>query len=101
MKKVIQNGLVRVLYSPGFGAGFLTWGAPQEAIFDPELIQLIEQQNLQGAVDYVTATYPGIYTGGVPDLSIAEIPEGARFVITEYDGAETLDLLEEMNWITA
>ena len=101
MKKVIQNGLIKVLYSPGFGAGFLTWGAPQEAIFDPELIQLIDEQNLQGAVDYVTATYPGIYAGGVSDLCIAEIPEGDRFVITEYDGSESIQILEETDWIIA
>lgn len=100
MRKVIQNGRVRVLYSPGWGSGFLTCGAPIEAIFDPELIQLIDEQNLQEAVDYVVRTY-GCYTGGVPNLCIAEIPEGTRFIITEYDGSESIDILEEMNWITA
>ena len=27
MEKVIVDGNVKVLYSPGYGAGFLTWGA--------------------------------------------------------------------------
>ena len=101
MKKVTQNGRVKVLFSPGFGAGFLTWGAPVEAIFDPELIALVESQTLQEAVDYVSATYPGIYTGGVADLRVIEIAEGARFIIDEYDGAESVSILDEIDWITA
>jgi hypothetical protein len=28
MEKVIREGHVGVLFSPGFGAGFYTWGAP-------------------------------------------------------------------------
>ena len=101
MKKVIQNGFVKVLFSPGFGAGFLTWGAPLEAIFDPELIELVEGENFQEAVDYVTKTYPDIYTGGVADLRVIEIPEGARFIIDEYDGSESVSILDEIDWITA
>ena len=34
MNKVIRDGKVAVLISYGFGAGFYTWGAPLEAIFD-------------------------------------------------------------------
>jgi len=38
MNKVIRDGKVAVLISYGFGAGFYTWGAPLEAIFDPKLV---------------------------------------------------------------
>jgi hypothetical protein len=100
MKKVIVDGNVKVLYSPGYGAGFLTWGAPVEAIFDPKLIQLVEDNNFSEAISYVEKTY-GAYTGGLEDLRVALIPEGTKFIIDEYDGYESIRLLEHINYLTA
>lgn len=101
MKKVIRDGMVGVLVSPGFGAGFSTWGYPTEAIFDPTLIELVENQKVQEAVDYCEDKWPKEYSGGVQTLRVAWVPEGSEFVIEEYDGAESLMLKEEYNWITA
>ncbi len=101
MEKVIREGKVGVLVSPHFGAGFLTWGAPIEAIFNPTLIELVEQQKVQEAIDFVESTWDGVYSGGVQDLVVAWIPEGTKFQITEYDGSESIELLDEINWITA
>ena len=100
MNKVIRDGKVGVLVSPGFGAGFLTWGAPEEAIFDPKLIELVENENYQEAVDYVEETYDA-YTGGVQDLQVVWLPEGTKFIIEEYDGSESIRTFEDLNWITA
>ena len=101
MEKVIRDGKVGVLVSPGYGAGFLTWGAPIEAIFNPTLIGLVEQQKVLEAIDFVAKTWENVYTGGVQDLKVFWIPEGTRFQITEYDGFESLEVLDEVNWITA
>ena len=101
MEKVIRDGKVGVLVSPGFGAGFYTWGYPLEAIFDPTLIELVENQKIQEAVDYCETTWEGEYSGGVQDLRVVWVPEGKEFIIEEYDGSESLMLKEEYNWITA
>ena len=101
MEKVVVDGNVKVLYSPGYGAGFLTWGAPVEAIFDPKLIQLVEDNNFSEAISYVEKTYPNTYTGGVEDLRVALIPEGSRFIIDEYDGSEGIQLLDSINYLIA
>ena len=101
MKKVIRDGKVGVLVSPGYGAGFSTWGYPTEAIFDPTLIELVENEKYQEAVDYCQTIWPDEYSGGVEDLKVVWVPEGSEFVIEEYDGAESLMLKEEYNWITA
>lgn len=101
MEKVIKDGKVGVLVSPGFGAGFLTWGAPIEAIFNPTLIGLVENKKWQEAIDFVEETWDSIYTGGVEDLEVVWISEGTKFQITEYDGSETLELLDDINWVTA
>ena len=101
MEKVIREGKVGVLVSPGFGAGFYTCGYPTEAIFDPTLIGLVENEKWQEAIDYCEKNWNDGYSGGVQDLVVAWIPEGTKFQITEYDGSESLELLDEINWITA
>lgn len=70
MNKVIKDGKVAVLISYGYGAGFHSWGAPLEAIFDPKLVELVESEDFDGANEYVRNTYPGVYTGGVGDLVV-------------------------------
>ena len=101
MEKVIREGKVGVLVSPGFGAGFSTWGYPTEAIFNPTLIELVENEKWQEAIDYCESTWSDGYSGGVQDLRVAWIPEGTKFQITEYDGSESIEFLEDIDWITA
>ena len=101
IEKVIRNGQVGVLVSPDYGAGFLTWGAPLEAIFNPTLIELVESKKLDEAIEFVETTWPGLYTGGVSSLRVVWLDEGTQFRIDEYDGAEWIEILNEVNWITA
>ncbi len=101
MNKVIKDGKVAVLISRGFGAGFYTWGAPIEAIFDPKLIELVESEDFDGANEYVENTYPGVYTGGVGDLVVVWVDEGEEFIIEEYDGNESIQFKNETQWSTA
>lgn len=101
MEKVIKDGKVAVLVSHGYGAGFYTWGAPLEAIFDPKLVDLVEQKQHNDAIEYVEKTYPDVYCGGVKNLVVYWITEGAKFIIDEYDGSESIQLMDETNWITA
>ena len=101
MEKVIKDGKVGVLISPGYGAGFSTWGAPIEAIFNPTLIELVEQQKVQEAIDFVEKTWEDVYSGGVQDLRVFWVPEGSEFIIEEYDGSESLMLKTDYNWIKA
>ncbi len=89
------------MVSPDYGAGFLTWGAPLEAIFNPTLIELVESKKLDEAIEFVETTWPGLYTGGVSSLRVVWLDEGTQFRIDEYDGAECIEILNEVNWITA
>ena len=100
MKKVVRDGKVAVLISDGWGAGFHTWGAPVEAIFDPTLVELIERQQYEDAIAYLESTYPNDVIA-VEDLVVQWIPEGAKFIIMEYDGNESIAMLDEVKWITA
>lgn len=103
MKKVIRNGKVAVLYSPGFGAGWITWDAPREMIFDPEVVALVEAEEHHRIESVLRARGYSFYMRGADDLIITWVPEGQKFRIREYDGSESLEYLDENDgsWITA
>jgi hypothetical protein len=49
MDKVIRDGQVAVLYSPGFGAGWYSWNREMpELLFEPNLVAMIEDSRLRG-----------------------------------------------------
>ena len=93
--------MVGVLVSPGFGGGFSTWGYPEEAIFDPHLIYLVETRKEDEILEYCETKWPDEYSGGVEDLKVFWVEEGRKFQIMEYDGSETIEFEDEVNWITA
>lgn len=99
MNKVIRDGKVAVLYSPGFGAGWSTWADvehEQFALFDPKLVELAEIKASKESVDeYIkeTAGIEHFYTGGWKNIQIMWLPLGTVFEVTEYDGSETVEIL--------
>ena len=103
--KVIRDGKVAVLYSPGFGAGWSTWNTLlPELLFDPIIVDFVlnKPENwLQGIDAYCELVYPGAYTGGSSDLEVMWIPAGSQFLVEEYDGSESVVLKDEMKWIVA
>ena len=108
MNKVIRDGKVAVLVSPGFGAGWSTWAyrveedAPGFMMFDPTLVDMIERGALAEEIEtYVTSMHPGTYCGAADDLTIQWLPVGTAFRIHEYDGAESVEIRDDMNWTIA
>ena len=41
MEKVIRDGKVAVLYSPGYGAGWFSWHGIEELLYDPVVVGMI------------------------------------------------------------
>ena len=93
MEKVIRDGKVAVLVSPGVGAGWYSWnkGFPQ-CLFDPEIVALVESKQHDKIFKLVEKKYgDGFYAGGqVRRLEVVWLPEGTVFRIDEYDGAESI-----------
>lgn len=106
-----ENGAVAVLYSPGYGAGWTTWAhvdsVRQQALFDPELVQWVLDGKPEGKFnddpqEYFAQKYGGyIYTGGMYDLEIGWVAPGQKFRITEYDGFESLEFIDSIEWSVA
>ena len=102
MNKLIRNGRVAVLYSPDHGAGWFSWNTRYpEILFDPALVELVEQEKWDELQAFVTLKYPDIYAGGLRDLQIEWIPEGTQFIVNEYDGNESIQTRDSTDWHTA
>ena len=103
MQKVIRDGRVAVLYSPGWGAGWYTWNQDHpECLFDPDVVSWVEQGKQDSCPD-LEAKYGWeyFYDGGAHDLVIKWIPQGVQFRIDEYDGNESVILAQDEVWMTA
>ena len=104
MEKLIRDGQVAVIYSPGFGAGWYSWNNVhygEDLIFDPVLAAYIDEGKMDEAKTYVTMRFPEAYRGCVEDLVVQLIPEGTAFRIHEYDGSESIEIKDKMDWVVA
>lgn len=121
-KYTIENNngsFTAVLYSPGYGAGWSTWGTSDLA-FDHRLIKhllpealdlstIMEWETIDVSAtaitpefnDLVNKYYPNTYMGGAKTLCIRFIPVGTVFRITQYDGAEKFETLNLDDYFTA
>ena len=106
IKKMIKDGQVAVLISPEYGAGWSTWNRggedSEQMLFSPELATAV----LAGAKPHELRTlakhlFPAEYEGGAGDLVVEWVPVGTKFRVHEYDGFESLELRDEIEWITA
>jgi hypothetical protein len=103
MEKLVKDGMVAVLVSRGYGAGWSTWMSDYpECLFDPVLAQMI----IDGADEMEIATvaqkrYPDAYLGGLDGLDVEWLPVGTKFRVDEYDGAESIEYLGDIYWEVA
>lgn len=97
---------MKVLISPGFGAGWSTWNHPLMA-FDKDVIELFERGGSEDEIRRLCADkgYGGddryIYMGGFDELQVVEVPSGNLFKIEEYDGSEYIEIFDADEWYPA
>lgn len=107
VETLVENGLMAVAVSHGFGAGWGTWEGMELAV-DKRVIEVILDfqknrisfEEAQKAIDYF---YPhkDIYYGGFGNIEIEWVPLGEMFRINEYDGLESIVIFRDDIWITA
>lgn len=96
----------KVLYSPGFGAGWTSWGGGLREhrafmLEHPGLIAAVEASESTDEGSPAMAAFvrdwrerfPGVeppYLGGGDQLCVGHVPDGKRVRVDEYDGNESL-----------
>lgn len=106
VEKVVRDGNVAVLVSPGFGAGWSTWNSRHADVllFHPKLVAWVESGK-SGDVDALLAELLGLpeselpYAGGASDLEIEWLQEGTAFTVEEYDGSESIRTVADMSYV--
>lgn len=96
MEKVIRNGHVAVLYSPGWGAGWYSWNPDfPQLLFHPKIVEMVENGKQQEIDDEWVKENLGIEEYvcvlGADNLRIKWIPVGTQFRVNEYDGFESIE----------
>lgn len=104
-ERVVRDGRVAVLVSPGFGAGWSTWAGKElreQLLFDPVMVAWV-MAGKSGPLPDLESKYGDqyFYDGGASDLIVAWVPVGAKFRIHEYDGSESIVLESEEEWLIA
>ena len=112
MTKLIKDGEVAVLYSPGYGAGWSTWAESSERdllLFDPDIVQLVLDRNsdvitpeiFEQKVDMIWQLKSYESYCSPATLEVMWLPEGTLFKVEEYDGSESIITQQEINWHVA
>lgn len=106
INKVIRDGKVAVLHSPGYGAGWSTWDSKHKdfLLFDSGLVALAENNASEAEVDAYLKSIFGdeiIYIGGWRDIEIEWVEQGTAFEIHEYDGSESIREHDISDWTIA
>jgi hypothetical protein len=99
VEKVIRDEKVAVLISHGFGAGWYSWNDNEELLFNPKLVEMVEQgKSKEINEDWVKENLgiENVYCGGAKDLEICWLPIGTAFQVEEYDGAESLRTFDDL-----
>ena len=103
---------VAVLISGGFGAGWSTDNPECSSVllFHKDIVKFILENPAETCVDaqawdeeleglvvgLIGDDY--VYMGGAENLEVRWLPEGTPFIVTEYDGAESLRTRGSYEW---
>lgn len=105
MKKVVRDGKVAVVYSPGYGAGWSTWNNSCEwMVFDESIVLNVEKGDIdkaKGEAERIALKLGIDIYVGADELEIEWVDQGTKFKINEYDGYENVMGIDDFNFITA
>lgn len=103
MEKVIRDGKVAIVYSPGYGAGWFSWHGIEQLVYDPKIVDMVErEEDPDNIVKHCHEVHSeSHYYGGAGQLAIYWLDEGTEFYIDEYDGAECVVTKNDIGWMTA
>ena len=115
VSKYEKNGKTAVLYSPGYGAGWSTWGE-KELAYDRRVVEFwLEHKDDKEFMNNISRTfdsdesratedifqkwgYDHVYFGGFKNIVLEWVEKGVPFKINEYDGWESIEFCDDVDW---
>ena len=97
-----DQGLVAVLISAGFGAGWSTWAHEHEReglLFDSRLVDYVLSTGVEGLAEYAESLGYTSYTGGAEDVRVEWLEPGTRFYVEDYDGSESIRTFNHLSHV--
>jgi hypothetical protein len=89
-----EKGQVAVAISYGYGAGWSTW--EDISPLDKEFNELILNKDWKKAKELAESR--NLYDGGLEDCRIEWIDVSTQFKISQYNGSESLELRDSVDW---
>lgn len=91
----MDGNMVAVLYSPGWGAGWHSWNTDnRECLFDPDIVDLVLASKRDEARRLAESKWPDGFWNGADGLQVTWMSENTPFVVREYDGNESIEYLD-------
>ena len=107
-EKLIHDGKVAVLYSPGYGGGWSTWAREEDIaeflLFDRRLVEAAKAEASRDEVEaFLAIIFADHYinTGGWEQIVTQWVPVGTKFRVTEYDGFEGIKFYDPADYYEA
>lgn len=106
LEKYIKDDKVAVLITKDYGTGWFTNHYELDLIFDKYLVEQVLRgedirQYLNVFYKHVNDKYQYYNWSHVPDLEVVWVPVGTKFIITEYDGMESIWPEQHITWLEA
>lgn len=97
------NNKVPIVLSNSYGSGWYTnlRIRDKQLLFDKNLVELVLAKDYEAIQNYCQTIFPKISFTNIPKLRVEYIPEGSKFIITNYDGLEDVLLRDKVNWLVA
>lgn len=97
-----ENNELGVLVSHGFGAGWGTWNDTEIALDKRIIEKWLDGVTSDEMCNYIESLgYKRPYVGGYEDIVLEFVPRGTMFCICEYDGAEYIATMEDLEMTMA
>lgn len=106
MNKMERDGKVAVLYSPGFGAGWVSWAEDRHKdllAFDADIVQAVldGDRSKAAALAVEKCGEDSLCTIGADQLEVMWLEKGTLFEINEYDGKESVHVIGSRGYMKA
>ena len=99
VKKLIRDGEVAVLISPGRGPHWGRGALRKWLMFDHHLVKMVLRGQGREAASVASAK-TGLWFDG-SDVTVAWVPVGSRFAVMNDNGAEYIVMKDEIEWEVA